>query len=74
MSQCMLLAPNFIMLLPPETSIELLSIMVNKWAKKLNWMKDFCSIKIEKIYIKQQVKYLLLCAGKLVQKEIKLND
>ena len=47
---------------------------MTKWAKKLKWMKDFCSIKVEKIYYKQQVKYILLLAGKLVQTEIKLND
>lgn len=37
-------------------------------------MKDFCSIKIEKLYSKLQLKYILVCAGKLVQTEVKLND
>jgi hypothetical protein len=63
-----------LILLPPNTSIELICTIVHKWARRLDWMKDFCSIKIEKIYCKQQVKHLLLCAGKLVQPDIKLND
>jgi len=68
------LAPNLIMLLPPETSIEVLSTAMYKWAHKLNWMRDFCSITIEKIYYRTTLKYILVCAGKIVQNEIKLID
>lgn len=42
----MTLAPNFIMLLPPDINIEALSSSIFKYAKKYNWMQDFCSIKM----------------------------
>ena len=70
----MSLAPNFIMLLPPDINIEALSSSICKYARKFKWMKDFCSIKLEKVYNKHQLKYILVCAGKLVQGQIKLND
>lgn len=73
-SKSMSLAPNFILLLPPDFSIQGLASSIYRWARKLNWMHDFCSVKIEKVYIKQQLKHILVCAGKLVQTEVKLND
>lgn len=37
-------------------------------------MKDFCSIKIEKICCQNKVKFILVLIGTLVQTEVKLND
>jgi len=62
------------MLLPPETNIDLLCSCINKCASDLKVMKDCCSIKIEKIYCQMQIKYILVSLGRLVQTEIKLND
>ena len=72
--KAMSLAPNLILLLPPDTSVEALSTLINKWANKYNWMKEFCSVTIEKIYYRTQLKYILVCAGKIVQNNIKLSE
>lgn len=72
--KAMNLAPNIVLLLPPDTSIEILSTLIYKWAHRLRWMKDFCSATIEKIYYRTQLRYILLCAGKIVQNDIKLSD
>jgi 16S rRNA G966 N2-methylase RsmD len=44
--KAMKLAPNILMLLPADTSINLLCVLIHKWASRLSWMKDFCSIRI----------------------------
>lgn len=68
------IASNMILLLPPETSIDNLCSCIHKCATDLKKLKDFCSIKIEKIYCQGSIKYVLVCIGGLVQKEVKLND
>jgi hypothetical protein len=68
------MAPNTIILLPPETNIDSLCSCIHKCASETKRMKDFCSIKIEKIYCQMQIKYILVCIGTLVQTEVKLND
>lgn len=72
--KAMSLAPNIILLLPHDSNVEALVSSISKWARKLSWMKEFCSISIEKIYNKQQLKHVLVCGGRLVQREVKLSD
>lgn len=72
--KAMRMAGNVMLLLPPETRIDQVCGVLNKWGGRLGWMREFCSVKVEKIYCKMQVKFILVCAGRLVQTEVKLND
>jgi hypothetical protein len=68
------LAPNFIILLPIATSIDVLCSCINKCATELGKLKDTCSAKLEKVYWQGDLKYLILSVGRMVQTEIKLSD
>lgn len=68
LGKAMSLAPNIVMLLPPDASPKLLASFLHKWARKLNWMKDFCSVSLEKVYERNELRWVLLSAGKLVQR------
>lgn len=61
-------------LLPPDISIDSLCNCIHKCAMDSKRMKDFCSIKIEKICLQNKVKFILVLIGTLVQTEVKLND
>jgi len=72
-SKAMNLAPNFILLLPPAISIDVLCSCINKCATELGKMKNSCSAKLEKVYYQGDLKYVLVTVGRMVQDEIKLS-
>lgn len=56
-----------ILLLPPETNIDSLATCIHRCANESKKMKDFCGVKVEKIYFGNNIKYILVCIGMLVQ-------
>lgn len=68
------LSNNMILLLPPNISLESLCSCINKCCTEMKKTKETCSIKIEKIIFRGELKYILLLFGPFVQNEIKLND
>ena len=72
-SKALNLSNNFILLLPPAISIDVLCSCINKCATEQNKMKNSCSAKIEKIFYQGELKYVLLTMGRMVQDEIKLS-
>ena len=72
--KCFSLAPNLMMLLPPQVSIDALCSCIHKCAIEQGKMKESCSVIIEKIYFEEELKYLLVALGPAIKKDIKLSD
>ena len=66
-SKALCLSNNFILLLPPATSLDVLCSCINKCATELSKMKNTCSANIEKIYYQGELKYILVTVGRMVQ-------